>query len=119
MTPNKVIEYVDRVKINMYTDEDKYTWMNTLEGLIVREVLGGEGSGLVFPDDADTELIVPAPYDDMYALYVMAMIDFHNREYDNYNNTVMVFKERLDQFKAWYVRNNRQATADNFRNVMG
>ena len=119
MTMNEVIEYVDRVKPNAYSNDDKYKWINTLEGLVSREVLRHEAPEYDLPEDADTPLLVPAPYDDMYHLYVSAMIDLYNREYDDYNNTVMVFQERLEQYKLWYIQTTPAKKPTNFRNVMG
>ena len=49
----------------------------------------------------------------------MAMIDFYNHEYDHYNNAVLMFNERLDQYKAWALRTGHTCTAHNFRNIMG
>ena len=71
------------------------------------------------PADADRPLLVEHPYDDLYSLYVMAMIDFYNHEYDHYNNAVLMFTERLDQYKAWALRTGHTCTARNFRNIMG
>ena len=116
-TVNRVTAYIDRVKPNVYTDEDKFNWISTLEGLVAREVMGEEGPEYEFPKDVDTELMVPSPFDDIYQLYVGAMIDFHNREYDQYNNTAAMFEERLEQFKAWYIRNNPSCNRVNFKNV--
>ncbi len=116
---NQVIEYVDRVKPNAYTNDDKCRWINTVEGLISRAVDGDDAPEYVLPDDIDTPLLVPAPYDDIYHLYVSAMIDFYNREYNDYNNAILVFNERLDQYKVWYIRKNTSSKARNFRNVMG
>ena len=119
-TMNKVIEYVDSVKPNVYSEEAKCKWMSTLDGMISTEVMEYD-SPLAYevPRDADRELLVPHPYDDIYALYVEAMIDFHNKEMDNYNNTVLMFSERLEKFKAWYIQRNPVCKARNFRNVMG
>ena len=119
MTMNEVIEYIDRVKPNVYSDEDKYRWMNTLDGLVAHEVMQVEKEPYDIPKDADETLLVPHPYDDIYGLYVSAMIDYHNREYDEYNNAVMLFQERLEQYKTWYIRNHPCCEAKNFRNVMG
>ena len=82
-TMNTVIEYVDRVKPNAYSNDDKYRWMNTLEGLVSREVHHDDAPEYNLPEDADTPLLVPAPYDEIYHLYVSAMIDFYNREYND------------------------------------
>lgn len=116
---NEVIEQVDRLKPNVYSEEDKYAWINRLEGLVSIQVMGVEVPEYSLPDDADTPLLVEHPFDDIYVLYVSAMIDYHNREYNNYNNAVLMFQERFDQFKAWYIRNNPHSKARNFRNVMG
>lgn len=118
-TMNSVIEYVDEVKPNVFSDEAKYSWINRLEGLISREVLMEDAPSYDLPADADRPLLVDHPYDDVYALYVSAMVDFYNKEYNNYNNSALMFQERLDQFKAWYIRNNPTCRAKNFRNVMG
>ena len=119
-TMNSTIEYIDSVKPNVYQDLDKYAWINKLEGMISLEVMD-MASPVCYgvPEEADRELLVPHPFDDLYALYVAAMIDFHNKEYTNYNNSVLMFTERLDQFKVWYIRNHNPAKARNFRNVMG
>lgn len=118
-TMNSVIEYVDRVKPNAYGNDEKYRWINTLEGLVSREVLNDDAPEYNLPDDADTPLLVPVPYDDIYHLYVSAMIDFYNREYTEYNNTIMMFQERLEQYKVWYLRSGQGHRPLNFRNVMG
>ena len=116
---NQVIEYVDRVKPNAYTDEDKCRWINTLDGLVSREVHNSSMPEYNLPDDADTPLLVGSPYDDIYHLYVSAMIDFYNREYNDYNNAILMFQERLDQYKVWQIRNGACGKPRNFRNVMG
>lgn len=116
-TMNRVVEYVDKVKPNAFTDEEKFQWIKTVEGRVAREVIGDADEDCT--DDADAELLVPAPYDGVYALYVMAQIDLLNREYDHYNNTVLSFTDLMDAFKSWYIQRFRPEGAKNFRNVMG
>lgn len=119
-TMNSVIEYIDNIKPNVYSDDDKYRWMNSLDGMISIEVMEmDEAVEYKLPDDADMELLVKHPYDDIYALYVAAMIDFYNREYNNYNNSVLMFSERYEAFKKWYIRTWPHKAAQNFINVMG
>lgn len=118
-TMNTVIERVDGLKPNAYTDEDKYRWINQLEGIISVQVMDATAPEYSLPDDADIPLLVGHPFDDIYELYVSAMVDYHNREYNNYNNAALMFQERLDQFKAWYIRKHPSSKARNFRNVMG
>ena len=118
-TMNKVIENVDRVKPNTFDVRDKYKWLKDLEGRIICEVMGGENYDCSIPEDADAELTVKAPYEEIYELHLMAMIDFFNREYDSYNNTLLRYRDLYDKFVAWYVEHNRSDGINNFRNVMG
>lgn len=119
-TMNSVIEYVDGVKPNVYEETDKYRWINKLEGLISTEVFGmAEPMQYDVPAAADTELLAMHPFDDIYAFYLFAMIDFHNREYNNYNNSMLMFTERLDALKNYYIQRHAHGKAHNFRNVMG
>ena len=119
-TMNSVIEELEEVKPNVVPDEIKYKWLANLDGRISIEVFGQkEATVYTLPDDADKTLMVSAPYDDIYVLYCSAMVDFYNREYENYNNAVMVFQESMGALKTWYIQNHRQCEARNFRNVMG
>ena len=119
-TANKVIERVDAMKPNAYTDDDKYRWISNLDGVVSLQVMEMEEPVVYeMPRDADKELLVKAPFDEIYELYVSAMIDYHNREYNNYNNVALMFQEKLEQYKAWYARTDANVKARNFRNVMG
>lgn len=119
-TMSKVIEYVDSIKPNVYDDEVKGRWIGRIESTIAIEVFGeANPTELRFPEDADKELRVPHPFDDVYAMYVCSMIDYHNKEIGNYNNSAVMFSERLGAFKTYYIKHNRRGKAKNFRNVMG
>lgn len=73
MNIQKIIDYVDGIKPNPYTEEDKVMWLNEVEGVIQTDVLlcGAEdivtyfynslweGEGISFPDDAT--LVLPDP----------------------------------------------------------
>lgn len=108
MTPNKVIEQVDRNKPNAYSEEDKFAWISDVDGMVRKLVLqDGKSEQYKYPEDGDKELLIPAPYDSAYQFYVEAMIDHHNREYQFYNNSVQMFSARFDEFRKAYIRENR------------
>lgn len=108
MTPNKAIEKVDRLKPNSYSEEDKLGWINELDGMVQRLVFQSDTvKEYVYPNDLETELLVPAPYDDVYTLFLEAKIDYYNREYGNYNNSAMMFEAQYNEFKKDYIRHNR------------
>ena len=116
-TINKVIEQVDGVKLNTFDEEMKFNWLANLDGQISRLVMQAkEPVTYKYPDDMDRELLVGAPYEGIYALYLEAQIDLHNREYEHYNNAALAYSSLLDEFKKWYLRENRPESAGNFYN---
>lgn len=115
MTPNKCMEHVDSVKPNAYGEEDKLAWISELDGLVTRIVVQEtQYDPYQYPDDMDTELLVPPPFDVVYQLYLEAMIDFHNREYGPYNNVMLMFNEKLDEYKKAYIREHMPESAGNY-----
>jgi hypothetical protein len=105
MTPNKVIEIVDRLKLNSYSEEDKLRWINELDGMVQKLVFqSDEIKEYSYPEDMDKELLIDAPFDNVYALYLEAKIDFYNKEYGNYNNSAMAFEALFSEYKKDYIR---------------
>ena len=107
-TPNKVMEQVDKLKVNAYEPEEKFRWLSELDGMIRRVVWQEDGAvAYSYPDDGDCDLLVPYPFDNIYPLYVAAMISLHNKEYTEYNNEIQVFNTRFEEYKKAYIRENR------------
>lgn len=73
---------------------------------------------VAWPEDGDKELLVPAPYDRLYDLYVFAQMDFHNREIDNYNNSTLAFNSAVDAWEKHYHQNHMPIGAGGYANVL-
>ena len=54
--------------------------------------------------DLQTELLIPAPYDKAYLLWMEAQIHYYNGEYDKYNNAMDMFYEAFESFERHYNR---------------
>ena len=107
MTPNKAIERVNSVSVDAYSDENKLQWINELEGMICRLVhQKDEFEPYKLPEDMDKELLVSAPFDGIYELYIMSKIDFHNQDWKKYNNSAVAFHSLFDDYKRTYIREN-------------
>ena len=63
----------------------------------------------------DTQLLVPHPWESIYAMYLEAQIDLQNKDYEDYNNAVLVFNDRLDEYKRAYIREHRPKSAGSIR----
>lgn len=70
-----------------------------------------------YPEDGDEALLVGPPYDNLYDLYLLAQIDFHNREAENYNNSALAFNTAMDEYKKDYHRTHMPIGAGYYTNV--
>ena len=118
MTINDAIKHADSMKPNTFSDEEKFRWISDLDGMICRLVAQEkEGVEYVCPDDMDTQLLVRAPFEGIYALWLEAQIDFHNREYNEYNNTIQMFNSLFEEYKKAYIREIMPAASGRIKNL--
>ena len=111
MTIAEVISKVDALKPNNFEPEDKIAWLSNLDARVKSQIIDvHEGAercpfygydGLI---DQDAELLVPAPYDEMYQRWLEAMIDYHNSDDDRYNNAIILFNNAYEGYKKHYTR---------------
>ena len=109
----EAIARIDELKHNTYTREDKIRWLSNLDGMVKHQILdthaGGEApvfAGYNEFTPADTVLLVPAPYDELYLWWLSAQIDFYNGEFARYNNSITLFNTGFSVYKELYHRNN-------------
>ena len=124
-TINEVIERVERIRpVAHIDDQDKARWLMELDGRIWREVLGKsehdtppEEPPRQWPEDGDKPLLVPQPYDRLYDLYLIAMLEFSIREYGSYNNTMTAFNDALDKFACHHRNTHMPLSHGYFLNI--
>ena len=98
MTIMEALYRIDEVKPNSYSQSEKIKWLSSLDGVIKTEIIdtheGGEGvvfEGYNENSDIAIELLVPAPYDDIYLRWLEMQIDYANGEYGKYNNSITMY----------------------------
>ena len=111
MTIAEAISKVDTLKPNTYSTEDKLGWLSTLDTRIMTQIIEAHELdepiyfyGYDDPEDLEIDLLVPAPYDEMYLRWLEAMIDYHNSEDDRYNNAIILFNNAYEGYKTHYTR---------------
>lgn len=70
-----------------------------------------------WPEEGDRPLLVPSPYDRLYDLYLIAMLEFTLREYNNYNNSIAAFNDALDKFACHHRNTYMPVSHGNFINI--
>jgi hypothetical protein len=97
MTINQAISKADRERANSLSNEAKADQLIHINGQIASEVLR-RVEKLKFPDDAEKEMAVPFPYDDIFVYYLCAYIDFRSNDIDGYNNWMAQYNSKLEDF---------------------
>lgn len=106
----EAITRIDNLKHNTFDKQEKIAWLSTLDGMIKRQIIDThEGAEVSFAGyDAntpgDTELLVPAPYDELYLWWLSAQIDYHNAEIGKYNNSIALFNTGYSVYAELYNR---------------
>ena len=112
----KIIEAItktDDLKHNTYSLSDKVAWLSRMDSNVKRLIIDThEGSedvtftGYDSETDLDTEMLVPAPFDEIYLRWLEAQIDYTNGEYDKYNNSILMYQAAYDSYANYYNRNH-------------
>ena len=112
----KIIEALSELrglKPNQYSDETLLRWLSNLDGQIYEDVLKNSEVAPSQPElpyqlerDMETELLAAFPHDGLYIHFLSAQIDFHNGEYDRYNNGMMMFNVAYQSFVDMWTRTN-------------
>lgn len=111
MTISEAINRIDSVKPNSYSQSEKIKWLSTLDGIVKKEIIDvHEGvDGVKFNEYTDdtvltTELLIPAPYDEVYLFWLESKIDYWNGEIGKYNNSIMMYNEAFSNYEKYYNR---------------
>lgn len=120
MTILEAISRVDDVKPNSYSQADKIAWLSRIDATIKNEIIdtheGAENiafNGYDLDTDTNTELLVPAPYDEVYIRYLEMQIDYANNEYGKYNNSMVMYNAAYAAYEKYYNRNHMPLSKGN------
>jgi len=101
MRYNTAIAHADVLRPNTVDSELKFMWLSELDGKI-GEITGEEVAN-PYPNDDD--LLMPFPYDNIYELYLIAMIDIYNQDTMLYQADYTLFNQAFEEARAYLVRN--------------
>ncbi len=111
MTLMEALHRIDTIKPNSYSQIEKTKWLSSLDGIIKTEIIDMHegGNNITFNGYSDataptTELLVPAPYDDLYLFWLESKIDYWNGEIGKYNNSIAMFNEAYSSYEKYYNR---------------
>ena len=107
----QAITRLDDLMSNTYSHSDKVEWLSRLDTMVKKHIIdtheGAEDvtfTGYDQETDPETVLLVPSPHDEMYLQWMEAQIHYYNREYDKYNNAIIMFNTAYEAYQAYYNR---------------
>lgn len=113
MTIAQAIARLDELKHNTYSRSQKLVWLSRLDTMVRKHIIdtheGGKNVAFTGYDDntdPQTELLVPAPFDEMYLRWLEAQIDYANGEYGKYNQSILMFQTDYNGYERYYNRNH-------------
>ncbi len=110
MTIIQAINRIDALKHNTYTQSDKVDWLSRLDAMVKNLIIDThEGAEVTFTGyddttDLNTELLIPAPFDEAYMRWMEAQIDYYNGEYEKYNNSIDMLNTSFNSYQNHYNR---------------
>lgn len=112
MTILEAVNAIDTLKSNAYTWSEKIAWLSRLDGMAKSEIFDThegevEFSGYDENTDRSTELLIPAPYDEVYLRWLEAQIDYANGEYAKYNNSASMYNTAYSAFRNYWNRTHK------------
>ena len=125
MTVNEAIALVDELKPNQIEEARKIEWLSRLDQWVFDQVItprekdestprSFEPYAPAFTEEEPEEgaccreLLVKAPFDEMYRFYLEMQIDLANMEMDQYNNSSALYQNARGQFLRDYNRRHRR-----------
>ncbi len=105
MTINQAIQTINAQKHNDLSVEEKVRWLSALDGMALT-LIDGAGGDFGGYEDAPltTQLIIPAPFDDVYLYYLEAKIDYINGDFTRFNNANAMFTDAWQRYAAHCLR---------------
>ena len=108
---SEAIARIDSLKHNTYSALDKIEWLSRVDSMVKRLIVdtheGADNvtfSGYDENTDVNTELLVPAPFDEVYLRWMEAQIDYHNGDYGKYNNAIQMYNTSFEAYRNYYNR---------------
>ena len=105
MTVKEAINRADGLRMNTVSQEQKAAWVLDLDGQLA-EMFGAPVAENKWPEE-DAALLMPAPHEEVYQLYLICKIDYYNQEMELYANDRAVYEAAMQEAQACYRRTHR------------
>ena len=99
----------DQLTENKIPFEIKLKWLADFEQKVYNEIYKTHEDcpeEFAIPSDEEDELLIDAPYDEVYVKYLRMRIDEANNDSARFVNARIIYNEAYNEFSAYYNRNH-------------
>lgn len=103
-TLSEIIEEVDEICDNSFSDDQKTRWINRLEARIWTDILlisESDYDTLDYSADADKELVADSTHEDIYYYWLQAQIHLAQRDISDYNIMVNLYNSAWENYASF------------------
>lgn len=113
MTIKELLDRVNTLRPNSYSDAELITWLNRVERRIWQGLVETHERPEGLPEsftaydtetDESTVLLAPPEHEEVYQHYLISQVDLYNMEQGHYNNSAMLYNAAWDELAAWWNR---------------
>ena len=113
-TIREIIEQVDELRPNAFSEKLKLAWISELDGKIAADVMLMSIDDIrqieyTHPESMDIEPLVSYPHQGIYINWLQAQIDYANGEYNKYQNSMEMYNEYYRNFVRWFANTYKPA----------
>ena len=105
MKISDMLELVDAVKSNEYSDDIKIRWLNDVEGRVLCEICKVKPEEIKEMTSGDDILSVPSPYSRLYLFYLASMIDFSRSDTAAFSRSNEAYESAFNEYAKFVLRN--------------
>ena len=121
MTIGQALAQLDDEKFNTVPQSRKIQWLSRLDQLVAEQIFGRyaeaavEFAGYDADTPLDTQLLVGAPFDEIYQYWLESRVDYANGEFGQFNNANAMYEAVRQRFADHYHRTHIPVSAGVFR----
>ena len=105
MTVENVLGFFDSFKSNEIPDFVKIGWLAEIDGRILCEIHKMDKNTVMLPKGSSDALVLPEGYARVYQLYLGAMTELAQGNFDAYKSFRDEFESALATYAKYYIRN--------------
>lgn len=106
----EAIAEFDARQYNTVEHDQKVKWLSQVDQRIFSQIISTHQDSAVTEfhgyTEEDTQLLAPEPYSAMYIWWLEAQTHLLNKEYDEYNNAILLYNKEYEDYARWYTRNH-------------